>query len=74
MVINENWNRCMLWDKDCEKKFFVELFKSVAFEKLFYNFDKYFIAYWPKSYVGKTSTLQSGNAYIGNFTEKWVSE
>jgi hypothetical protein len=32
------------------------------------------LAYWPKSYEGVTSTLQSRNLYIGNFTEKWVTE
>ncbi|GHT46736.1 hypothetical protein AGMMS49936_06140 [Endomicrobiia bacterium] len=67
-------NADTLWGRSCEEKFFVRSLEITAAEKLFYNVDKHLIAYWPKSYEGATSTLQSRNAYIGNFTEKWVTE
>src|SRR3972149_2290921 len=35
---------------------------------------KRYLAYWPKNYDGKKSTLQSRNALIGNFTEKWTTD
>ncbi|QWR76851.1 hypothetical protein [Candidatus Magnetomonas plexicatena] len=61
-----------LWSKDTEQKFFNEAQNFVTPEQLFYVADdgKY-VAYWPKSYVGKKSTLQSRNALIGTYTEKW---
>ncbi len=64
-----------LWDKDVEKKFFTESMGFATPEQLFYvtNNDKY-LAYWPKSYPGEKSTLQSRNSLIGNFTEKWTTD
>ena len=62
-----------LWTKEKEIEFFRQALKSFAKpEQLFYILDngKYY-AYWPKSYKGKKSTLQSRNALIGNFTEKY---
>ena len=42
---------------------------------MFYVTDKNrYLAYWPKGYDGKKSTLQSRNALIGNFTEKWTTD
>jgi hypothetical protein len=67
-------NSNMLWNKDCEKKIFMKSLEITTAEKLFYNVNKSFMAYWPKSYKGTASTLQSRNSYIGNFTEKWVTE
>ncbi|GHT51456.1 hypothetical protein AGMMS49990_05770 [Endomicrobiia bacterium] len=67
-------NAGALWDRHCEEKFFIKSLEITAAEKLFYDVNKRLIAYWPKSYEGATSTLQSRNAYIGNFTEKWVAE
>ena len=32
------------------------------------------MAYWPKRYKGRKTTLQARNSLIGNFTEKWVSD
>ena len=32
------------------------------------------MAYWPKNYKGKKSTLQSRNSLIGNYTEKWTTD
>lgn len=64
-----------LWDKDFEKKFFIESMGFATPEQLFYvtNSDKY-VAYWPKGYLGEKSTLQSRNSLIGNFTEKWTTD
>ncbi len=62
-----------LWTKDKEIEFFKQALENFAEpEQLFYISDdgKYY-AYWPKSYKGKKSTLQSRNALIGNFTEKY---
>ena len=63
-----------LWNKDKEIEFFTEAQNFASPEKLFYQGDdlKYY-AYWPKSYKGKKpSVLQSRNALIGNFTEKFT--
>ena len=44
-------------------------------EQLFYlTEDNKYLAYWPKNYKGKKSTLQSRNSLIGNFTEKWTTD
>ena len=64
-----------LWNKDIESKFFTESVKFATPEQLFYVTDKNrYLAYWPKGYAGKKSTLQSRNALIGNFTEKWTTD
>jgi len=59
-----------LWTKEKEIQFFKEA-RNLP-EQLFYMADdtRYY-AYWPKSYKGKKTTLQSRNALIGNFTEKY---
>ena len=64
-----------LWCKDIEKSFFNKSFKFATPEQLFYvaNDNKY-LAYWPKGYGGKKSTLQSRNSLIGKFTEKWTTD
>lgn len=59
-----------LWCKDIEKSFFNKSFKFAAPEQLFYvTDDNKYLAYWPKGYRGKKSTLQSRNSLIGKFTE-----
>lgn len=62
-----------LWTKNTEIEFFKQAVKSAAKEQLFYKTSggKY-LAYWPKGYKGKKTTLQSRNTLIGNFTEKWT--
>lgn len=64
-----------LWDKKVEKKFFIESLNYATPEQLFYttDSDKY-LAYWPKGYKGKKTTLQSRNSLIGRFTEKWTTD
>ncbi len=64
-----------LWSKDQEKRFFSEALKLAGLEQLFYlSADGRYYAYWPKGYVGTKSTLQSRNALIGSFTEKWSAD
>ena len=61
-----------LWTKQKEIEFFNEARKFATSEQLFYLGDNSrYYAYWPKSYKGKKSTLQSRNSLIGNFTEKY---
>lgn len=61
-----------LWTKDKEIEFFNESSKFATPEQLFYvSDDSRYYAYWPKSYNGKKTTLQSRNSLIGNFTEKF---
>jgi len=61
-----------LWTKNKEIEFFAESQKFATLEQLFYiGDDSRYYAYWPKSYRGKKSTLQSRNALIGNFTERY---
>jgi hypothetical protein len=51
-VIVENVG--VLWNKNCEKKFFTKSLEITTAEKLFYNVNNRLIAYWPKSYEGLT--------------------
>ncbi|RMF59056.1 MAG: hypothetical protein D6748_07290 [Calditrichaeota bacterium] len=61
-----------LWNKRTEEQFFKEASKFASPEQLFYKTDEgKFVAYWPKGYKGKKSTLQSRNALIGKYSEKW---
>lgn len=61
-----------LWNKDQEIKFFTEARKFAKPEQLFYMApDGRYYAYWPKTYKGTKTTLQSRNALIGKFTELW---
>ena len=64
-----------LWNKNNEKDFFVKSLEFAAPEQLFYlTQDKKHLAYWPKNYDGKKTTLQSRNSLIGTYTEKWVTD
>lgn len=61
-----------LWTKEKEIQFFQESRNFATPEQLFYvGDDSRYYAYWPKSYRGKKSTLQSRNALIGSYTEKY---
>ena len=65
----------MLWNEDEEYKFFKKTLEIATPEQLFYlTEDRKYLAYWPKNYKGKKTTLQSRNAFIGSYTEKWVKE
>ena len=65
-----------LWDQEVERNFFQKAMQGFASpEQLFYfTNDKRSLAYWPKNYTGKKSTLQSRNSLIGQFTETWINE
>ena len=65
-----------LWNQEVERSFFQKAMQSFASpEQLFYlTNDNRFLAYWPKNYTGKKSTLQSRNSLIGQFTETWINE
>ncbi|MEM4258973.1 MAG: hypothetical protein QXL17_07495 [Candidatus Thermoplasmatota archaeon] len=64
-----------LWTKDEEISFFRKFLKGVTPEQLFYTTkDKKYYAYWPKHYEGAKTTLQSRNAFIGAYTEKWAQD
>lgn len=57
------------WTKNKEIEFFLASLKITSPEQLFYvSDDSHYYAYWPKTYKGKKSTLQSRNSFIGNFT------
>ena len=64
-----------LWNKNQEKDFFVKSLEFATPEQLFYFAkDKKYYAYWPKNYNGRKTTLQSRNALIGAYSEKWTTE
>lgn len=64
-----------LWTKDIEIDFFNKSLEVASPEKLFYTTkDSKYYAYWPKKYKGKKTTLQSRNAFIGAYTEKWSQQ
>ncbi|NLH60129.1 MAG: hypothetical protein GX452_01835 [Ignavibacteriales bacterium] len=61
-----------LWNNDIEIQFFTEALKNFASpEQLFYNLQGGYFAYVPKGSDAEGQTLQSRNALIGQFTEKW---
>lgn len=60
-----------LWNKNQEKLFFINSRKIVFPSQLFYKTDDgRYLAYWPKDYRGRKSTLQSRNLLIGKFSEE----
>jgi hypothetical protein len=64
-----------LWNKQEEKRFFTKMLEIATPDQLFYTTnDEKHLAYWPKGYKGKKSTLQSRNTFIGSYTEKWVKD
>lgn len=64
-----------LWTKNKEIEFFTKSLEIAPPEKLFYTAnDGKRYAYWPKKYKGTKGTLQSRNAFIGAYTEKWSQE
>lgn len=64
-----------LWTKEQEIDFFIKSLEVASPEQLFYTTkDKKYYAYWPKNYKGAKTTLQSRNAFIGAYTEKWTFE
>ncbi len=63
-----------LWGKNQEIDFFSKSLELTTPEQLFYSTtDGKQLAYWPKGYGSKKTTLQSRNAFIGDYTEKWTA-
>lgn len=68
-------NEVKLWNKDTEMLFFKDCESFATPDQLFYTTsDGKLMAYWPKGYKGKKTTLQSRNSLIGNYTEKWTTD
>lgn len=64
-----------LWNKEEENRFFTKTLEIATPDQLFYvTADGKYLAYWPRGYRGEKSTLQSRNAFIGSYTEKWVKD
>ena len=64
----------IFWDQNQERDFFIKSLEFAAPEQLFYiTNNQTFLAYWPKNYDGAKTTLQSRNALIGSYTEKWAA-
>ncbi|MBR0057737.1 MAG: hypothetical protein IJP99_00175 [Methanobrevibacter sp.] len=64
-----------LWNKEQEILFFNNSQNFASINQLFNKTeDGRYLAYWPKSYNGKKTTLQSRNSLIGKFSEKWVAD
>jgi len=61
-----------LWNVSTEKQFFFDALRSSTPEKLFYSLKSGKFAYIPKNCDAEGQTLQSRNALIGAFTEKWA--
>lgn len=62
-----------LWSNDTEIEFFNEALAHFASpEQLFYKLTGGYFAYIPKGSDAEGQTLQSRNALIGQFTEKWA--
>lgn len=64
-----------LWNKEQKILFFNNSQNFASINQLFNETeDGRYLAYWPKSYNGKKTTLQSRNSLIGKFSEKWVAD
>ncbi|NPA35134.1 MAG: hypothetical protein GXO48_09430 [Chlorobi bacterium] len=62
-----------LWNTDVEREFFVRTLEIAVPDQLFYvTDDGRYVAYWERGYKGRKTTLQSRNAFVGSFTEKWT--
>jgi len=62
-----------LWNKNQELLFFEKYKNANNPEQLFNRTDDgRYVAYWPKLYKGKRTTLQSRNSLIGEYSENWI--
>lgn len=62
-----------MWNTETELQFFHESLRNFASpEKLFYLLQGRYYAYIPKGNDAEGQTLQSRNALIGQFSERWV--
>ena len=68
-------NSKTLWNQEQEKLFSIKSLAVSSPEQLFYiTEDHRYVAYWPRKYSDKKTTLQSRNAIIGTYTERWVAD
>lgn len=64
-----------LWNNDIEILFLKKSLENfLPVEKLFYKINGKYYVYIPKNIKDVNITLQSRNALIGKFTEKWVKD
>jgi hypothetical protein len=61
----------ILWTEKSEEEFFTYALNIMHRDQLFYQVNDSYYAYWPKSYKGDKTTLQSRNSIIGQFTENF---
>jgi len=61
------------WNEKSEIDFFKKSLELTSAENIFYKINNKFLAYIPKN-IEHSQTLQSRNALIGAYTEKWVKE
>ena len=63
------------WNKETEITFFKETLKNFAsIEQVFYKVANTYIAYAPKGKTTPNVSIQSRNALIGQYTEKWCKD
>ena len=63
------------WNRETEISFFLSALENFASpEQLFYKLASGYFAYIPKGESAEGQTLQSRNALIGQFTEKWCKD
>ena len=65
------------WNDQVEKQFFQHFLRkktALSPKKLFYLINDKYLAYIPKNIASTGHTLQSRNALIGQFTEKWCQQ
>ena len=68
-------NSKTLWNQEQEKLFFIKSLEVASTEQLFYiTEDHRYVAYWPRKYPDKKTTLQSRNDIIGTYNERWVAD
>ncbi|MDR1956783.1 MAG: hypothetical protein LBQ30_08025 [Treponema sp.] len=64
-----------LWNSNVEIDFFKKSLDGFAsVEDLFYRLNSKYYAYIPKGSTSNGATIQSRNALIGKFTEKWAKD
>lgn len=64
-----------MWTKEDEIEFFLSSIKNnIDIQNLFYKIKDSYFAYIPKNNENNIATLQSRNAIIGSWTEKWCKD
>lgn len=64
-----------MWTEKDEIEFFISSIKNnIDIQNLFYKIEDSYFAYIPKNNENNIATLQSRNAIIGSWTEKWCKD